>query len=190
MKITSQERSTGMGAETFSAILEDGKWLRVSRHPRAKYLVRETGYQNYEVEMPEQCISARFYCSNSGRETVEVKKGETHIIQFRSWEAADEWAAAQAVVTVIVTRHAGLIAWLAARGITGDVIAQATPDDVSGKHVIGALPLHLAALADRVTTVDMPSLTAAQRGQDLTPEEMDAAGATLTSYEVSIVSAA
>jgi len=88
------------------------------------------------------------------------------------------------IVTVIVTRHQGLVEWLAGQGITGTVIVQATADDVRGKNVIGALPLHLAALAARITVVDMPGLTVAQRGVDLTPAEMNAAGAHLSTYIV------
>lgn len=86
--------------------------------------------------------------------------------------------------SVIVTRHAGLVAWLASRGITGEVKAQVGPDDVRGKRVYGVLPLHLAAEAAEVVTVDMPDLKPEQRGQDLTPAEMDAAGAVMTAYSV------
>ena len=86
--------------------------------------------------------------------------------------------------TIIVTRHAGLVEWLAERGITGRVISQATPQDVRGKRVIGVLPLHLAAEAAEVVVVDMPRLRPEQRGQDLTPAEMDEAGAALTTYVV------
>jgi len=89
--------------------------------------------------------------------------------------------------TVIVTRHTGLVAWLAQHGISGNVVDHATASDVRGKHVIGALPLHLAALAAKVTVVDMPNLPAEKRGQDLTPDEMDSAGAALKSYQVRIV---
>ena len=85
---------------------------------------------------------------------------------------------------VIVTRHTGLVEWLRQRGIMGEVIAHATPENVDGRDVVGALPLHLAALAESVTTVDMPNLRPDQRGQDLTPEEMDAAGASLARYTV------
>ena len=86
---------------------------------------------------------------------------------------------------VIVSRHAGAVEWLESRrGITGKVIAHAAPEDVRGKVVIGALPLHLAALAERVGSIDMPQLAAADRGRDLTPEEMDAAGAHLSWYVV------
>lgn len=86
--------------------------------------------------------------------------------------------------TIIVTRHAGLVSWLAEQGISGQIIAQVTPDDVLGKDVVGVLPLHLAALASTVTVVDMPGLRVDQRGIDLTPTEMDAAGAILTTYFV------
>lgn len=65
---------------------------------------------------------------------------------------------------LIVTRHVGLVEWLAQRGITGEVIAHATPDQVGGRHVVGALPMHLAASAASV---------------------MDAGGASLTRYVVS-----
>ena len=85
--------------------------------------------------------------------------------------------------TIIVTRHTGLVDWLAQRGITGQVIASATPDDVRGKHVIGALPLHLAALADRVTTVDF-NCPFDLRGKDLTAQQLDDLGAKLSMFIV------
>ena len=85
---------------------------------------------------------------------------------------------------VIVTRHQGLVEWLRRRGIEGEVIAHATEDDVRGKDVIGNLPLHLANVALSVTVVDMPNLPPELRGQDLSPEQMDQAGATLTRYVV------
>ena len=89
--------------------------------------------------------------------------------------------------TVIVTRHPGTVAWLAQRGITGSVIAHACPDDVRDKHVYGVIPLRLAAVADLVTIVDMSELTPEQRGRDLSPPEMDAAGAVMCTYCVEVV---
>lgn len=86
--------------------------------------------------------------------------------------------------TIIVTRHSGTVAWLAARGIVGQVVAHATPADVAGRRAVGVLPLHLAALAAQVVVVELPGIKPEQRGADLTPEEMDAAGATLTAYTV------
>jgi CRISPR-associated protein Csx16 len=86
--------------------------------------------------------------------------------------------------TSIITRHAGAIEWLRQRGITGDVLAQATPEQVRGCRVIGILPLHLAAEATEVVAIDMPQLRAEDRGRDLSPAEMDAAGACLRRYQV------
>jgi putative CRISPR-associated protein (TIGR02620 family) len=88
------------------------------------------------------------------------------------------------MMIVIVSRHQGLVDWLRRKGIVGKVIAHATPDDVRGKDVIGNLPLHLAAMAKSVTVVDMPALPADWRGQDLSPDQMDQAGATLSRYVV------
>jgi CRISPR-associated protein Csx16 len=86
---------------------------------------------------------------------------------------------------VIVSRHAGAIEWLRQRGIQGEVIAQVTsPEQVRGRVVVGALPLHLAAEAAEVVAIDMPRLSAEQRGRDLSPAEMDAAGAALSRYVV------
>ena len=86
--------------------------------------------------------------------------------------------------TVIVTRHQGLVQWLKQHGVEGQVKAQVTAEDVRGKRVYGVLPLHIAAEAAEVITVDMPKIKQEQRGQDLSPEEMDAAGARLTTYRI------
>lgn len=85
---------------------------------------------------------------------------------------------------LIVTRHSGAVAWLNQRGIAGAVVQHAMLEDVKGKRVVGMLPLHLAAEAETLTTIDMPNLRPDQRGVDLTPEEMDAAGANLATYVV------
>lgn len=86
---------------------------------------------------------------------------------------------------IIVTRHAGMVEWLSQNGITGEVIAHVTdPEQIKNKIVVGVLPMNLAAEALAVTTVDMPGLREDQRGKELTPEEMDAAGAILKSYLV------
>jgi len=88
---------------------------------------------------------------------------------------------------LIVSRHTGIVEWLARRGITGEVIDHVRdPQQVAGRVVYGILPLHLAALTERLCTVDMPGLPPEQRGQDLSPEEMDRYGARLTCYRVTI----
>lgn len=60
--------------------------------------------------------------------------------------------------TIVVTRHPALVDFLVEKGvITPDqaveTIATATPDLVCGNHVIGVLPIHLAALCDRFTNL-------------------------------------
>jgi len=104
--------------------------------------------------------------------------------KFDANEIAMSAMAAMGPETVIVTRHAGLVEWLAQRGVRGEGLAQVKRSDIEGKIVVGALPLHLAASAAEVVAIDMPNLTAEQRGRDLTPAEMDEAGASLARYRV------
>lgn len=85
---------------------------------------------------------------------------------------------------LIVSRHAGAVEWLRRKGVVGEVITHATPDDVRGKLVVGNLPMHLAALASRVGIIEMPDLPPEARGKDLSADEMDAFGAILTWYRV------
>ena len=71
--------------------------------------------------------------------------------------------------TVSVTRHPALVELLCERGIidgSEPVIEHATADEVRGLHVIGVLPLSLAAEAESVTEVPL-SLTPEDRGQEL-----------------------
>lgn len=85
---------------------------------------------------------------------------------------------------VIVTRHAGMVQWLKKNGVEGEVISHATQEQIEGKDVYGVLPLHLASVCNSVTTVDMPGLPSEKRGIDISVEEMDAYGATMSRYEV------
>ena len=88
---------------------------------------------------------------------------------------------------LIVTRHTGTVAWLRERGLSGRVIEHATREDVEGQTVVGALPFHLAEAADKIGVIDLPLLTVDQRGKDLNPAEMDAAGAELRWYRVEAI---
>lgn len=92
MKVESYERTTGMGATEFTAVLMGGEWVRVSSLPEARSLGRSQGAYGYAVEVPEGTPTGRFYRSNSGKERVEVSpSGEV----FTSFDAANDWAAAQ-----------------------------------------------------------------------------------------------
>jgi len=64
-------------------------------------------------------------------------------------------------------------------GMEIPVVSHADAECVRGKHVLGVLPLSLAKHAASVTEVEMPLLRPDQRGKELTPAEMDAAGARL-----------
>jgi hypothetical protein len=76
--------------------------------------------------------------------------------------------------TVVVTRHAALAELLRERGLIGrdaNVISHATVDDVQGAHVIGILPLALAAHALSVTEIPLAA-TPADRGVELSLHRM------------------
>jgi len=86
---------------------------------------------------------------------------------------------------IIVSRHAGAIEWLRRRGIEGEVISHvADPEVIRGKTVVGNLPMHLAAAADRVGVIEMPNLPPDARGRDLSADEMEAFGASISWYRV------
>lgn len=74
---------------------------------------------------------------------------------------------------IVVTRHKALLELLRERGLIDDtafVVEHATADDVRGRHVIGILPLHLAAIASTVTTIPM-DVPRELRGQELTLDQ-------------------
>lgn len=76
--------------------------------------------------------------------------------------------------TVVVTRHPALLELLRERGvIAGDarVVEHATPEDVKDAHVIGVLPIDLAALARSVTTISIAMLPE-ERGRELPIERL------------------
>lgn len=87
---------------------------------------------------------------------------------------------------VIVSRHQAAIdfirandaRFLAAPVITGN----ATPADVSGRHVAGNLPLSLASICVEVVAVEFTGNP--PRGAEYTAADMVAAGARLESYVV------
>ena len=87
--VTSSERSTGMGARHYTAVLLDGKWLRLSKHPDVVYTGRDNGFENYLIDVADDAITAIFHRSNSGRETVDASNG----MQWESFQMAARWAA-------------------------------------------------------------------------------------------------
>lgn len=85
----------------------------------------------------------------------------------------------------IVTRHEGVVKWLRSKGYHGTVIPHLIPKDiVQDSLYIGILPIPLIkAILDkgsRFFLLTLPDMGFSERGSELTPEEMDLAGATLT----------
>lgn len=84
---------------------------------------------------------------------------------------------------IIVSRHPAAIELIAEEvGAVIPVLQSATADDVRGKVVAGNLPLHLAALAERVIAVEFDRDP--PRGREYTVDDMRAAGARLEEYVV------
>ena len=76
--------------------------------------------------------------------------------------------------TVVITRHKALVQYLIETGIASaetPVLSHVTSKDVDGKHVIGVLPMHLAALAATVTQIPL-DIPAELRGKELDLEQV------------------
>lgn len=85
---------------------------------------------------------------------------------------------------VLVTRHEALVEYFKELGIKFDkVISHATEEDVRGNDVYGILPLHLASLANTVTTIDM-NLPAEMRGKELSLEDIEKYFTGMSTYKV------
>lgn len=85
---------------------------------------------------------------------------------------------------VLVTRHEALIEHFKELGIKFDkVISHATAEDVAGNDVYGVLPLHLASLANTVTTIDM-NLPAEMRGKELSLTDIETYFTGMSTYQI------
>jgi hypothetical protein len=89
-------------------------------------------------------------------------------------------------IDLVVTRHKALVAYLLEGGhITSEtpVKEHVTGGDVKGLHVVGVLPLHLAAETASVTEIPL-NLTPEMRGKELTVEEVRAIAGEPHTYHV------
>lgn len=87
---------------------------------------------------------------------------------------------------IVITRHSGLVDYLIDIGLIDQntpVIAHATAEDVRDKHVIGVLPLSLAALAASITELPL-ALPPELRGVELTSAEVRQFGGAPITYVV------
>lgn len=76
--------------------------------------------------------------------------------------------------TIVVTRHKALVEFLIETGmVTAEtpVLSHVTSKDVADKHVIGVLPMHLAALAATVTEIPL-YIPSELRGKELDLEQV------------------
>ena len=95
--------------------------------------------------------------------------------------------------TVVVSRHETFIQHLRNIGLVNDdteIVSHVyNEDQIKGAHVIGMLPLHLAALTAKITFVPL-NLTLEQRerekntGEEIPIEEIEAAAGEPKSYSV------
>lgn len=87
---------------------------------------------------------------------------------------------------IIITRHKALVDYLKELGLADDktpVMDHAMPEHVRGKHVLGVLPLHLAALAVKVTEVPL-NVPYGERGKELSLEQVRDYATRPKTYEV------
>lgn len=91
---------------------------------------------------------------------------------------------------LVVTRHAALIDYLVEIKLIPagtPYLTHATPEQLQGRHVIGVLPLHLAACCASVTEIPL-DLPAEARGRELTLYEMRQYAGDPVTYSVKVVS--
>jgi collagenase-like PrtC family protease len=92
------------------------------------------------------------------------------------------------MATIVVTRHPALVQLLVERGIVPADVEVLThvssPEQIRGYHVIGVLPLHLAAVAAQVTEVPIAFPDASLRGVELTIEQLREMAGAARSYVV------
>ena len=121
-------------------------------------------------------------------DVVQAKKAAAHLNAMHEY-VANPVVGPVPPATVVVTRHAALVQLLVERGIVmpgTPVIAHATPEDVRGKHVIGVLPMPLAALAICVTEVQL-NMAPEDRGVELPIERLRVIAGPAVTYRISKV---
>ena len=85
---------------------------------------------------------------------------------------------------IIITRHKGLVEYLAQQGIKGAVVlSHATEKDVTGRDVIGVLPLRLACLTQRFVEVSL-TIPLELRGVEMTLEQIKSCKPVLQEYVI------
>lgn len=91
---------------------------------------------------------------------------------------------------LVITKYASFVEYLKELGLIRDgeyeTVQYATPANVTGRHVIGVIPLFLCALADRVTEVRV-NVPRYLRGTELTLEQVRQFGIPPITYRVTMI---
>ena len=93
---------------------------------------------------------------------------------------------------VIVTRHMGAVAWLQGQGMDGEIVPHLTVEDIEKYPretiFIGVFPVpigvRIVQSGRRCWAIELPSMTAEMRGRELSPEEMELAGARILELQL------
>jgi len=84
---------------------------------------------------------------------------------------------------IIVSRHPAAVRWIHSRGYNGEIVEHFTGNANPGDIVIGILPIPLIqqilSAGAEFILLSLPSIAFSERGQELSIEEMEAAGAVL-----------
>lgn len=85
--------------------------------------------------------------------------------------------------TVIISRHSGAVEWLKSKGYYGTVVDHFDGNVECGATYIGVLPIPLVSKiveeGGNFLLLSLPKIAFSERGQELSPEEMTVAGATV-----------
>ena len=84
---------------------------------------------------------------------------------------------------IIITRHKGLVEYLAQQGLKGTVVSHASEQDVTGRDVIGVLPLRLACLTQSFIEVSL-TIPLELRGVEMTLEQIYSCKPVLQEYVI------
>jgi hypothetical protein len=90
------------------------------------------------------------------------------------------------MINLIVTRHPALVEYLRELGLVGEgveVATHATPELVTGRHVIGVLPHWLSCLTASITEIPL-ALTPELRGVELDLETLRRIAGKPVTYKV------
>ena len=142
----------GPGAEIVKSII-NGSGVRVSL-----VHLQEEAYLKSALIHAEGCDSewSRYYQG----ERQPLSPGEAATLGLEEFE--------EEKVTLVITEHAAVVDFLVERGLVQEgtrVVSSATKEDVRDRHVIGDLPLDVAAVARSVTSIEFSGpLVAGEEG--------------------------